>query len=441
MPTPDISESEWSVVQALWGRASRGVAAVAVSLMLLLSLPGETRAEKTAPESEAGRLIGMEITFTNVSKKVSGLSDDLMSWLEGESEARTISNVAYEELLRDLPSTKTSYPRMVTRNAQEVSIRSVVNQPIPDAKQSSGVSYLPIGIVLGITPTHLDGKVQLEIDLNDSHIIGEDKTPSGPMPITKSWAFKSSVEVPLGHTLVLWNKEERKLYAIRPNLISGKGDGTPPSETAAEGRIAKKLKSLIFPNVQFSGATMEEALEFLRVKSRQLDTSEPNEVQRGVNFILQGAAASTAVISLDLKNVPLSQVVKYTADLAGLSYMIKEAGVVFLSHSNDSATNPATPINGKAVELAKKVILPHLQFQSATLDEALESIRHGLQHLFEDEEPSAMTNLILKPGGDPKSLITLDLKDVSLWEAVRYIAEQSNHILSADDYAIILTPR
>ena len=75
------------------------------------------------------------------------------------------------------------------------------------------------------------------------------------------------------------------------------------------------------------------------------------------------------------------------------------------------------------------------------MDEVLDSIRNGLQHLFEDEEPSARLNLILKPGGNPKTQITLDLKDVSLWEALRYIAELSNHTLSADDHTIILTPR
>jgi type II secretory pathway component GspD/PulD (secretin) len=300
------------------------------------------------------------------------------------------------------------------------------------------VSFLPIGIVLGITPTHRDGKVQLEIDLNDSHIIGEDKTPSGPMPITKSWAFKSSVEVPLGHTLVLWNKAERKLYAIRPNLISGKGDGTPPSERTAEGRIAKKLKSLIFPKVQFSGATLEEALAFLRAKSRILDTSEPNEAKRGVNFILQNASASEAKISLDLKNVPLSDVVKHTADLAGMSYRIEEAGVVFLPRSNDSAAKLAAPVQGKAVELAKKYILPQVQFSKATVEEAVEFLHIKLKSV---EGDASNVNLLLKPGGNPTTSITLDLKDVSAYEALRYIAELSNHTLSADDHTIILTPR
>ncbi|MEQ1748247.1 MAG: hypothetical protein ABL974_02410 [Prosthecobacter sp.] len=209
--------------------------------------------------------------------------------------------------------------------------------------------------------------------------------------------------------------------------------------TAPKSPIQAKLDSLIFPKVQFSGATMEEALAFLRAKSRLLDASEPNEAKRGVNFILQGASASTALISMDLKNVPLSQVVKYTADLAGLSYRIEETGVIFLPRSDDSAAEPAIPINGKAIELAKKYILPQVNFSAASTEEAVEFLRAN--HRDREEAPTPWINLILKPGGNPKTQITLNLKDISLWEAVRYIAELSNHTLSADDHTIILTPR
>ena len=50
-------------------------------------------------------------------------------------------------------------------------------------------------------------------------------------------------------------------------------------------------------------------------------------------------------------------------------------------------------------------------------------------------------NLVVNPGGDPQLKITLDLKNVPLFEALRYIAELSGHTLSADDHSIILTPR
>lgn len=207
---------------------------------------------------------------------------------------------------------------------------------------------------------------------------------------------------------------------------------------APKSPIWAKLDAIIFPKVQFSGATLDEALAFLKAKSRMLDTSEPNEAKRGVNFILQNASASTALISMDLKNVPLSKVVKYTADLAGLEYRIEENAVIFLSRSKGTTVQPATPVSGKAVELAKKYILPQVQFSKATIEEAVEFLR--VYPRDREGAPSPWINFLLKPGGNPNTQITLDLKDVSLWEAVRYIAELSNHTLSADDHTIILTP-
>jgi hypothetical protein len=211
------------------------------------------------------------------------------------------------------------------------------------------------------------------------------------------------------------------------------------SEAAApKSPIQVKLDAIIFPKVQFSGATLEEAIEFFRVKSRAFDTSEPEVSKRGVNFILQGGSATEASISMDLKDVPLSDVVKYTADLAGMEYRIEENIVVFLPGSKDSTAKPPAPITGKAVELAKKYKLPQVHYSKATLKEAVEFIRIKVQGR---EDDSAKLNVIIKPGGNPTTQITLNLKDISAWEALRYIAELSNHTIAADDHSIILTPR
>lgn len=91
------------------------------------------------------------------------------------------------------------------------------------------------------------------------------------------------------------------------------------------------------------------------------------------------------------------------------------------------------------MEIAKKYILPQVKFWAASTEEAVEFLRLRVQG--RDDAQKADINLILKPGSNAKTQITLDLKEVSLWEAVRYIAELSNHTLSADDYSIILTPR
>ena len=86
---------------------------------------------------------------------------------------------------------------------------------------------------------------------------------------------------------------------------------------------------------------------------------------------------------------------------------------------------------------ANKIILPKVQFQEATLAEAVEFLRIKSREL--DPEKKGL-NILLKPGGDPKARITLSLKDVPALEALRYCAELAGHQLSADENTLIVSP-
>ena len=47
-----------------------------------------------------------------------------------------------------------------------------------------------------------------------------------------------------------------------------------------------KLKTIVVPSVQLSEAGISEVLEFLTLRSHDLDVSEPNPGKQGVNFVL-----------------------------------------------------------------------------------------------------------------------------------------------------------
>jgi general secretion pathway protein D len=81
--------------------------------------------------------------------------------------------------------------------------------------------------------------------------------------------------------------------------------------------------------VQFAGASIEEAVEFLRIKSKDYDTIERDPAKKGVNLIIKpGTAPSTATISLDLKDVPMSEALRYITDLGGMKYKVEPYAVV-----------------------------------------------------------------------------------------------------------------
>jgi len=51
--------------------------------------------------------------------------------------------------------------------------------------------------------------------------------------------------------------------------------------------ITQKLNRIIIPKIEFKDATIREAVDFLKEKSRDLDTQEPDPTRRGVNIVLQ----------------------------------------------------------------------------------------------------------------------------------------------------------
>ncbi|WP_265596249.1 hypothetical protein [Verrucomicrobium sp. BvORR106] len=96
-----------------------------------------------------------------------------------------------------------------------------------------------------------------------------------------------------------------------------------------------KMDRIIIPRVQFQGASIEEALEFLRIKSRDFDTVERDPSRKGINLIAKhGSTPSTAQISLDLKDVPMTEVLRYVTELAGMKYKIEPFAVVVVPLSD-----------------------------------------------------------------------------------------------------------
>lgn len=109
------------------------------------------------------------------------------------------------------------------------------------------------------------------------------------------------------------------------------------ADVASSGRtkggretITQKLRTLIFPTVDFTGATLDEVAELLRVRSRDLDPQGT-----GINFIINlPPEARGKPISLNLSNVPMEEVLRYVGEMCGVTYKVDEHAVTFISLSD-----------------------------------------------------------------------------------------------------------
>ncbi len=104
----------------------------------------------------------------------------------------------------------------------------------------------------------------------------------------------------------------------------------PTAAVTADSTLAK-LRSIRIPSLNFHEASIEEAIEFLRLKGRDLDVSENDPALRVPNFVLKsGETPSTAKITLDLKDVPMEEALRYVTELAGMKYRVENNAVVIV---------------------------------------------------------------------------------------------------------------
>lgn len=111
------------------------------------------------------------------------------------------------------------------------------------------------------------------------------------------------------------------------------------TENAAGGLIpvSVKIDKIIIPQIDLEQISIEEALDYLRAKSVELDTLELDPARKGVNiaFNLRGGSEEEMEkkilaqrFNLRLRNVPLSQVLRYINDQTHTSYSTDDFSVV-----------------------------------------------------------------------------------------------------------------
>jgi general secretion pathway protein D len=136
--------------------------------------------------------------------------------------------------------------------------------------------------------------------------------------------------------------------------------GTQITQDSGSGvaYINEKLRRIVIPRIDFEDTTVEEAIDFLRMRSAELDTLELDPTRKGVNFVVRrprsapaaaevapdaglepglGAAIPTAsdpgslrVRELRVRNVPLAVALKYICDQTKLRFKVDDFAVTLV---------------------------------------------------------------------------------------------------------------
>jgi len=92
------------------------------------------------------------------------------------------------------------------------------------------------------------------------------------------------------------------------------------------GSLKKNYEAVIIPKIEFSEVTLQEAVDGLRGLSKAASSGKVVP-----NIIIKDPALATKTISLDIRNLPLSEAIQYVGDLAGAKTVYDKHAVMFVS--------------------------------------------------------------------------------------------------------------
>lgn len=113
----------------------------------------------------------------------------------------------------------------------------------------------------------------------------------------------------------------------------------PVLTTRGTQSVNRKLDEIIIPRLNFTDATMREAIEYLRSVSAQQDRDPADAGDRGVNIVLKlDSAAASQTITIDLANIPLREALDYITRLANLKTKVEPYAVLIVPLSEPTDT-------------------------------------------------------------------------------------------------------
>jgi len=209
----------------------------------------------------------------------------------------------------------------------------------------------------------------------------------------------------------------------------------------SSGHAQAPLTSVKADSVQFQDADLKSVLTFLSLKAKELGASPSNLI---LYDPLGELAALDPRITFALRDIPLSDVIKYTNDLSDTT-SITDTHAVLMGRPADlellqklRQTRPNPPAGSVILRSLQEIRVPSLSFEETPLSEALEFLRQVGAGAPGSKVP---LNFCIRPGitGDPgKRPVTLNLADVSLLTALRYVTEMGGCSMRFDPRAIVI---
>ncbi|QTN32688.1 M56 family metallopeptidase [Akkermansiaceae bacterium] len=242
-----------------------------------------------------------------------------------------------------------------------------------------------------------------------------------------------------------------------------------PDAAAKPGQagIEAKLNRIVMPRIDFEDVTLGDAIEYLRIRSAELDVAEKDPARKGFNFVIQGAPGakddddpeSRRIPELRLRNVPIGVVLDYICNATRMAYKVDEFAIAIRPLGNAEGADAAKPANGPgAAIIARKleqIVIPAMHFDNITIEEAIDFLRlRSLELDVAEKDPAkrGFNFVIRKPlpankegdgaaAGDVPRIAELHLRNVPFGATLKYVCDAAKMDYKIDEFAVTIIPR
>jgi beta-lactamase regulating signal transducer with metallopeptidase domain len=419
---------------ATYRREHPGWAIPAILLIFALGAAATRAQSEGSPTAAAGVQVRVDARFLEVPSEtkleISGERAEFRTtngdgvFLQDPAEATAL----FDRLAKQPGVDQLSAPAIITKSGEHASVW--IGQEVKGA----GQDVAQVGLKLEILPVVAESSVKLTLKVTITSMVdpltGEavgadpgDRT--GELVETKletTIAVKpgQSVTLSKGSTNPKIKSARRLVVSVTPRVMRG---------------TREKLQSMTLPKLELNDVTSSDAWAILQAKIRELDPAGSE-----IKFVVDPPPAGAPKITLSLTQAPVSEALDYVARLAGLSVTYGDDSVILgpAPQPVTVVTHPPLPDNGKKwppQEMAERLILPGIEFHEASLPEVVTYLVAASKEL--DPAKSGVP-ILQDPQAGKDVKITLTLANISVAEALRYVADLAGAKLRYESYAVTL---
>ena len=188
--------------------------------------------------------------------------------------------------------------------------------------------------------------------------------------------------------------------------------------------------------VEIAETTFGEALEYFRVRSRELDPTGT-----GANIIVAAGVDTEREISLHLSEASIGTALICLIDLAEFDYtlephafVIRPVGKGKLAEKRMKGGKTAGP--SVHATRARQLILEQIEFDEAPLSDVLQFIAAKSR----EKGPGQGINIVVNHVVDPDLPVTLNLKQIPASQVLAYLAQLTGVEIRDEPWAIFIDP-